>query len=81
LPLPSWIALSLDGKLLYTNREIVDWGPEKAGSVTAYAIDVASGNLTRLNTVSSGGAGPAYIQIHPSGKFALVANYHGGTFA
>jgi 6-phosphogluconolactonase (cycloisomerase 2 family) len=37
--------------------------------------------LTLLNTVRSGGAGPTYVSIHPSGKFVLVANYFGGSVA
>jgi 6-phosphogluconolactonase (cycloisomerase 2 family) len=31
--------------------------------------------------VDSGGAGPCFISIHASGKFALVANYIGGSFS
>ena len=38
------------------------------------AVDRASGKLKPLNTVSSGGAGPTFVSIHPSGRFALVAN-------
>ena len=34
-----------------------------------------------LNTVRSGGAGPTYASIHPSGRFLLVANYFGGSAA
>jgi 6-phosphogluconolactonase len=34
-----------------------------------------------LNTVSSGGAGPAHLSVHPSGRFVLVANYFGGSIA
>ncbi|MBL4884908.1 MAG: lactonase family protein, partial [Planctomycetaceae bacterium] len=30
-------------------------------------------------TVHSGGAGPTYASIHPSGRFLLVANYFGGS--
>ena len=40
-----------------------------------------SGHLTLLNTVSSEGAGPAHLSIHPSGKYVLAANYAGGTVA
>ena len=29
----------------------------------------------------SGGAGPTYVSVHPSGKFLLVANYFGGSVA
>ena len=37
--------------------------------------------MTSLNTVRSGGAGPTYVSIHPSGRFLLVANYFGGSVA
>ena len=78
---PSWITLSPDHRFLYANSEILDYGPDKTGSVTAYAVDAATGGFKMQNTVSSGSAGPAYIAPVPSGKFVLVANYHGGSFA
>ena len=78
---PSWMTLSPDNRFLYANSEILDYGVGKTGSVTAYAVDKTSGDLKPLNTVSSGSAGPAYIAAHPSGKFVLVANYAGGSFA
>ena len=37
--------------------------------------------MTLLNTVSSEGANPTHLSIHPSGKFVLVASYFGGTVA
>ena len=52
-----------------------------SGSVSAFAIDRATGRLAQLNTVSSQGAGPAHLSVHPSGKYVLVANYAGGTVA
>lgn len=52
-----------------------------SGTVSAFAIDRGTGQLTLLNTVSSGGAGPTYVSIHPSGKHLLVANYFGGSVA
>jgi 6-phosphogluconolactonase (cycloisomerase 2 family) len=80
VPSPSWIAFSPDHRFLYAISEISDYGP-KTGAVTAYAVDPVSGDLHKLNTVSSGGAGPAFISIHPSARYALVANYGGGSFA
>jgi len=52
-----------------------------SGSVSSFAINRADGQLTLLNTVSSGGAGPTYVSIHPSGRFLFVANYFGGSVA
>jgi 6-phosphogluconolactonase len=78
-PSPSWISLSPDGKFLYAGNEIGNFSGSKSGSVSAFAVDKASGKLTFLNAVSSEGAGPAYVAVHPSGKYVLSANYAGGS--
>jgi 6-phosphogluconolactonase (cycloisomerase 2 family) len=77
---PSWLALNRTGTHLYSANEVTtaDTG---AGSVSAYSVDRTSGQLMLLNSVSSEGAGPAHVSIHPAGKHALVANYGGGTIA
>jgi 6-phosphogluconolactonase len=72
---PSWLAFDPAKTHLYSANETAD------GSVSAYSIDRANGRLTLLNTVSSQGAGPAHLSVHPSGKYVLVANYAGGTVA
>lgn len=77
---PSWLALHPSGAYLYSGNE-VDNFEGSSGSVSAYAIERTSGRLTELNTVSSEGAGPAHISVHPSGRYVLAANYAGGTIA
>jgi 6-phosphogluconolactonase len=72
---PSWLALNKARTHLYAANET------EAGAVSAFSIDAASGELTLLNRASSGGAGPAHLSLHPSGKYVLVANYAGGTVA
>lgn len=78
---PSWIALSPDGKTLYAGNEVSDFNGTKSGSVTAFSVNKDNGNLKLLNAVSSQGAGPAYVAVHPSGKYVLAANYAGGNLA
>ena len=78
---PSCLTLNAAGTRLYSANETDRVGEDKEGTVSAFAINRADGNLTLLNTVSSGGAGPTYVSIHPSGKFVLVANYFGGSVA
>lgn len=78
---PSWLALHPTRKYLYSANEISNYQGANSGSVSAYYIDAASGHLDLVNSVSSEGAGPAYLSVHPSGKFVFVANYHGGTVA
>jgi 6-phosphogluconolactonase (cycloisomerase 2 family) len=80
-PSPSWITLSPDGRFLYAGNEIDNFNGTKSGSVSAFAIDKPSGKLTFLNAVSSQGAAPAFIAVHPSGKYVLAANYTGGSLA
>jgi 6-phosphogluconolactonase len=77
---PSWVALDPSRTHLYSVNETGTYKGANSGSVSAYAIDGATGRLTALNTVSSEGAGPCHLSVHPSGKFVLVANYDGGTF-
>src|SRR5260221_9681465 len=78
---PNCLALNVAGTRLYSTNETDRVGEGNEGTVSAFAIDRADGQLTLLNTVRSGGAGPTYVSIHPSGKFVLVANYFGGSVA
>jgi 6-phosphogluconolactonase len=78
---PNCLALNAAGTRLYTTNETDRVGEDNEGTASAFAINRADGQLTLLNTVHSGGAGPTYLSIHPSGKFVLVANYFGGTVA
>jgi len=78
---PSCLALDPSHTHLYSGNETQTYEGAPTGSVSAYAVDRSNGRLSLLNTVSSGAAGPAYLSVHPSGKFVLVANYHGGAVA
>jgi 6-phosphogluconolactonase (cycloisomerase 2 family) len=78
---PSCLALDAAGARLYSANETDRVGEGKKGTVSAFAIDRADGQLRLLNTVPSGGAGPTYVSVHPSGRFLLVANYFGGSVA
>jgi len=78
---PSCLALNADGNRLYSANETDRAGDGNEGTVSAFAINRADGQLKLLNTVRSGGAGPTYVSVHPSGRFLLVANYFGGSVA
>lgn len=79
-PSPSWLALHPSGKCLYAVNELSTY-EGNSGSVTAFAIEPGTRELHLLNTVNSGGAGPAHMSVDASGKFAFVANYVGGSIA
>lgn len=78
---PSCLALNATGTRLYSANETDRVGDRKEGTVSAFAIDRADGQLKLLNTVRSGGAGPTYVSVHPSGRFLFIANYFGGSVA
>ena len=78
---PSCLALNRAGTRLYSSNETDRVGEAKEGTVGAFAINRTDGQLTALNAVTSGGAGPTYVSVHPSGRFVLVANYFGGSVA
>ncbi len=78
---PSCLALDPAGTRMYSANETDKFDGTDAGSVSAFAINRTDGQLTLLNTVSSGGAGPTFVSVHPSGRFVLVANYFGGSVA
>jgi hypothetical protein len=73
---PSCLALNAAGTRLYSANETDRVGEEKEGTVSAFAIDRRT-EAELLNTVRSGGAGPTFVAVHPSGRFVLVANYFG----
>ncbi|HUX09041.1 MAG TPA: lactonase family protein [Terriglobia bacterium] len=78
---PSWLALNPAKTHLYSGDEIHEFQGKASGAVSSYSVDIATGDLKLLNTVSSEGDGPAHISVHPSGRYVFVANYGGGTIA
>jgi 6-phosphogluconolactonase len=79
-PNPSWIAIHPSRRFLYAVNEVGDY-QGNGGSVSAFVIDPATGNLRALNTISSSGAEPAHLSVDAAGRFAFVANYGGGSVA
>jgi 6-phosphogluconolactonase (cycloisomerase 2 family) len=72
---PSFLATHRSKNVLYAADEVYP----KAGTVSAYQIN-ADGSLTLLNTVNSSNfpaPGPAYVSVHPSGKYLLAASWGG----
>ena len=78
---PTWLAVNPARTRLYAVSEIDNYQGLRGGAVVSYAIDGESYQLKRLGAVSSAGTTPTYVSVHPSGKFAFVANYGGGNVA
>lgn len=75
---PNCLVVDAAGARLYSTNETDHVGPNNEGTISSFAINRSDGNLTLLNTIPSGAAGPTHASLHPNGKFLLVANYFGG---
>ncbi|MFI5690566.1 lactonase family protein [Kribbella sp. NPDC051586] len=71
---PSFLVRSADGRFLYSTDE------EDNGRIAAFAIQ-PDGGLELLNQQPTGGVHPCHLDIDPSGRFVLSANYTSGSVA
>ncbi len=61
------VAVSVDGRFLYASNRGHD-------SIGVFAIDGATGRLTPVQWMPSGGRTPRFFTIDPSGRFLFAAN-------
>ena len=78
---PSFVALHPQRPFLYTVERQWTHAVKDEGAITAFAVDPADGTLSALNKQRSGGTSPAYVSVHPSGRFAFTAHYGSGHVA
>jgi 6-phosphogluconolactonase len=79
---PSFLAAHPNGHFLYAVNEISHFQRmASTGSVSAYAIDSATGKLKLLNQQASLGDGPCHLVLDHDGKCVIVANYNNGSVA
>jgi 6-phosphogluconolactonase len=78
---PSFLAIDPSRRFLYAVNEVQNYKGASSGAVSAFAVDQKTGKLSLLNQVPSRGADPCYITFDKTGKYALVANYTGGSVA
>ncbi|CAM5767670.1 6-phosphogluconolactonase [Labrys miyagiensis] len=69
---PTWIGVDAKHKALHVTSEVVGWNE---GTVSAYAIDPATGNLSYINKQPTLGSIAAHDSRDRTGNFLLVANY------
>lgn len=71
---PSFLVRSADGRFLYACDE------EDNGKIAAFAVQ-PDGGLELLNKQPTGGVHPCHLDIDPSGRYVLSANYTSGSVA
>lgn len=70
-----FLAIHPEDNCLYTVQQA------SGGIASAYRYDESTGELTEINSQSTGSEGPCFISLDRDGEYAFVANYHGGTVA
>ena len=81
---PSWVTISPNGRFLYAVNEVSNYQRPNSGGLSAFSIDRdkddrPTGKLTFLNELLTQGADPCYVTVDKTGKYAVVANYTGGS--
>lgn len=72
---PSYLTLSKNMKFVYAVNELGGGN----GAVSSFSFNRVTGELTYLNSMSSGGNGPCYIATDTVGKYVYSGNYGGGS--
>jgi 6-phosphogluconolactonase len=80
-PSPSFLALDPQRRFLFAANETGTFEGKRAGSVSSFAIDPASGKLKLLSQRSSLGGDPCHLVVDREGRHVIVANYSGGSVA
>ena len=76
---PTFLAESPTHRFLYSVNE--NGTARQMGSVSAFAIDPATGKLKLLNWVSSRGGAPCHLALDRTGRWLAVANCEGASVA
>ena len=76
---PSFLAIHPSGRFLYAVNEVGEYKGEQAGAISAFAIGADATELTLINQQSTKGTGPCHVSIDATGRYAVVANYGGGS--
>lgn len=69
---PTYLAVTADGRTLCATSEVLGWNE---GTITAYAIDAASGALAYIDKQPTRGDIAAHLSFDATGRYVAVANY------
>jgi 6-phosphogluconolactonase len=79
-PYPSWLTVHPNQQYLYAaNENAFKPTPGQPSTISAFAIDRKTGNLSLLNQASAVGRGPCHLSVDKTGKWLLAANYASGS--
>lgn len=77
IPHPFFFAISPDQKLLYSIHAD-SFGAKEPEEIAAFRLEGRDGQLVPLNRRTTRGTASCYVDVNPTGKAILVANYSSG---
>ncbi len=78
---PTFLWIHPSTRSLYSICEVNRGGGADGAAVVAWAIDRNSGKLTQRSRQDAMGNGPCFVSASSDGKYAVIANYGGGSVA
>jgi len=76
---PNFLAVSPDGRFLYSATRISKFKGMPGGAVSAFVIDGHTGQLRLRDQQFCGSADPCHVSVDATGQTVVVANYNGGS--
>lgn len=76
---PSYLAFDATGRFLYAVNELKSYQDRPTGTVTAFSVDPASGELGLLNRQPTHGTDPCHVVVDRQRKHIFVANFMSGS--
>lgn len=77
---PSFLAIHPSRRTLYAVNELAG-ATDRAGGLSAFALEPETGKLSFLNQQPVHGNGPCYVSVDSTGHYAFVANYSSGSLS
>ncbi len=76
---PSYLAFDATQRFLYVVNELKSYQDRPTGTVSAFAVDAATGELAFLNKQPTHGTDPCHVVVDTPRKHVFVANYMSGS--
>lgn len=77
-PNPTFLALSPNGRVVYTLGDSAAVNGESGGAAVAFNLDRTTGKLSPLNAQPTGGGSLAHLGLDATGKTLVTISYNGG---
>src|SRR5512137_2974289 len=76
---PSYLAFDASGRYLYAVNELKTFEGKPSGTVSAFAVDAATGKLRFLNRQLTHGTDPCHVVVDRRRSHVFVANFMSGS--